>query len=197
MSTYQISILITMGRLANTGLYYQLSSLETVSAFLIIGVTFRSLQNHSHHNDMMHKLSVPRDGMRRYIYDIWQPLTLLLVTISFTALFFTKSDPDSFGSGESIYTESYGPFFCNADGKLEETDSGYHPFWDPQLYFTTNVAFGEFPFSSAKVIDAAWDAVVGRGGQFLAAAVAYRTLRRSFTLTMETCTVTIPAAASL
>jgi hypothetical protein len=76
----------------------------------------------------VHKLSVPRDGMRRHICDTWQPLTLLLVTISFTALFFTTSDPDPFGSGGSIHTESYGSFFCNADGKLEETESGYHPF---------------------------------------------------------------------
>jgi hypothetical protein len=141
---------------------------------------------------MLHKFSVPRDGVRRYMYDIWQPLTLLIVTIWFMAFFFTTSS--SFDAMGSIY---YGQFFCNADGKLEGTESYHDPLWDPQLYFTINIAFGKFPFSSAKVIDAAWDAVVGRGGQFVAAAVAYRTLRRSFTLTMETCTVMIPAVASL
>jgi hypothetical protein len=131
---------------------------------------------------------VPRDGTRRYIYDIWQPLTLLVIVTSFAAAFFYNYD-------SSIYP--YDDFFCNADGNLEKLDYDYEPMWDLQLYFTINIAFGRFPFSRAKVIDAAWDAVIGRGGQFVAAAIAYRILRRSFTLTMEICTVTIPAAASL
>jgi hypothetical protein len=133
----------------------------------------------------------PRDGTRRYFYDIWPPFTLLVITVSFTSTFFTVYQ---------LYASSkyhVDLFFCNADGKLESTDSSYQPFWDPNLYFTINIAFGELPYSGAKVIDAAWDAVVGRGGQFVAAVVAYRTLRRSFTLTMETCTVTIPTATSL
>jgi hypothetical protein len=124
----------------------------------------------------------PRDGTRRYFYDIWPPFTLLVITVSFTSTFFTVYQ---------LYASSkyhVDLFFCNADGKLESTDSSYQPFWDPNLYFTINIAFGELPYSGAKVIDAAWDAVVGRGGQFVAAVVAYRTLRRSFTLTMETCT---------
>jgi hypothetical protein len=133
---------------------------------------------------------VPRDGMRRYLYDIWQPLMLLALTASFTAAFFTHYDPSV-----SLKSPNDG-YFCNADGKLEELNWSYEPFWDARLYFTVNMAFGLFSFSCAKVIDAAWDAVVGRGGQFIAAAIAYRTLRRSFTLTMETCTVTIPAATS-
>jgi hypothetical protein len=39
--------------------------------------------------------------------------------------------------------------------------------------------------------------MIGRGGQVVAAMVAYRTLRRSLTLTMETSTVTIPCVVSL
>ena len=140
---------------------------------------------------MLRHCNVPCDGMRRYIYDIWQPLTLLFVTVSFTAAFFTKYNPPASTKDDSDF------FFCNADGKLEKTDQGYKPFWDPQLYFIINIAFGEFSFTRVKVIDAAWDAVVGRGGQLVASVLAYRTLRRSITLTMETCTVTIPAVASI
>jgi hypothetical protein len=134
---------------------------------------------------------VPRDGTRRYIYDIWQPLTLLVIVTSFAAAFFYNYNP--YPTTQSPYDD----FFYNADGNLEKLDYDYEPMWDLQLYFTINIAFGSFPFSRAKVIDAAWDAVIGRGGQFVAAAIAYRILRRSFTLTMEICTVTIPAAASL
>jgi hypothetical protein len=134
---------------------------------------------------------IPQDGMRRYLYDIWQPLTLLVLTISFTAAFFATYDP------RTSTTESEDFFFCNADGNIEASDYSYEPFWDARLYFTVNVPFGSYPFSAVKVIDAAWDAMVGRGGQVLAAMVAYKTLRRSLTLTMETCTVTIPCVVSL
>jgi hypothetical protein len=136
-------------------------------------------------------LQIPRDGKRRYMYDIWQPLILLLITASFTAAFFTSHDPYT----SAIDQDSL--FFCNADGKLEENNDDYKPFWDPHLYFTINIAFGEFRFSNVKVIDAAWDAVVGRGGQFVAAVVAYRTLHRSLTLTLEDRTVLIPTVTSL
>jgi hypothetical protein len=140
---------------------------------------------------MLRDCKVPRDGIRRYIYDIWQPLALLVVTVSFTTFFITKFDP--YASMQS----GYDWFFCNADGTLVVVNDTYRPFWDPQLYFSVNIPFGRLPFSRAKVIDAAWDAVVGRGGQFVAAVLAYRTLRRSLTLTMETCSVPIPAVASL
>ena len=140
---------------------------------------------------MLRDWKVPHDGMRRYIYDLWQPLALLFITISFTAAFFTFYNP--YAPTQSLNKW----FFCNADGNLERTAYYYKPFWDPQLYFTVNISFGRLTFSRAKVIDAAWDAVVGRGGRFVAAVVAYRTLRRSLTLTMETCSVPIPAVVSL
>jgi hypothetical protein len=101
---------------------------------------------------------------------------------------------DFYAFRESIYDD----FFCTPDGKLEETNP-YDSYQScSQSFLTIDIPFGHnLPFLSAKVIDAAWDAVIGRGGQLVAAAVACRTLRRSFTLTTETCTVMIPAAASL
>jgi hypothetical protein len=133
---------------------------------------------------------IPRDGVRRYLYDTWQPLTLLLLTTCFTAAFYSNyHSPASQKPGDF--------FFCNADGNVEKSEASYQPLWDPRLYFTVNIAFGRFAFSTVKVIDAGWDAVVGRGGQMLAAVLAYRTLRRSLTLTMETCTVTVPTIVTL
>jgi hypothetical protein len=142
-------------------------------------------------NITLQDFKVPRDGMRRYFYDIWQPLALLVITASFTSAFFATHDPYSKAQSAEDW------FFCNADGKLEQANHEYKPFWDPQLYFTINIALGRLPYSNVKVIDAAWDALVGRGGQFVAAAVAYQTLRQSFTLAMETNTVTISAVVSL
>jgi hypothetical protein len=39
---------------------------------------------------------------------------------------------------------------------------------------TINVAFGSYSFGIAKFIDVIWDVVVGRGGQFVLAFIAYR-----------------------
>jgi len=129
--------------------------------------------------------------MRRYIYDIWLPLALFLIATSFTAAFYATYDPyASTTAGEVFY-------FCTVDGKVERKLDEYKPFWGPRLYFTVNIAFGKLSFSTVKIIDAAWDAIVGRGGQFIAATLAYPTLRRSLDLVMEACTVKIPAVTSL
>jgi len=133
--------------------------------------------------------TVPQDGYRRYLYNIWQPLTILVLTASFAATFFTFKDP---------YASTSDLFYCNADGKVQMLeDGGYKPFWDPNLFFTINVSVGDnLSFTLAKLIDAIWDLGVGRGGQLLAAVIAYRVVRRSLTLVMETCTVTIPTVTS-
>lgn len=133
---------------------------------------------------------IPRDGTYRYLYDTWQPLALLVLTVCFTAIFYSVYTPFATIPSNDL-------FYCNADGNLVKALGWYKPLWDPELYFTVNIAFGKFAFSTAKVIDAVWDAVVARGGQMLVAMVAYRILRRSLTLTMEASTVTMPTVATL
>lgn len=139
---------------------------------------------------MLLESKVPRDGTYRYLYDTWQPLAVLVPTLLFTTVFYTTYKADKLTKPDAF-------FICSDSGYVERTRDDYNPLWDPRLYFTINMAFGNFAFSTVKVIDAAWDAVVGRGGQFVAALLAYRTLRRSFTLTMETCTLAIPTVTSL
>lgn len=133
---------------------------------------------------------IPRDGTYRYLYDTWQPLTLFVLTVCFTAAFYSVYTPVATIAPNDL-------FYCNSDGNLIKALGYYKPLWDPEMYFTVNIAFGKFAFSTAKVIDAVWDAVVARGGQVLAAMVAYRTLRRSLTLTMEASTVTMSTVATL
>jgi hypothetical protein len=151
------------------------------------------MENPTSHNEPGPESSrwkIPRDGVWRYLYDIWQPLVLLLLTTCFTAAFYSTYNPQVSQNPDNL-------FFCNADGNVEKSEPEYQSLWDPDLYFTVNIAFGRFAFSIVKVIDAGWDAVIGRGGQMLAAVLAYRTLRRSLTLTMETSTVTMPTVATL
>jgi len=139
---------------------------------------------------ILHDREVPRDGTRRYLYSIWQPSALLLLTIPFIAVFYAVYSPDTFEKPDV-------DFFCNADGKIEKKTNDYRPLWDSRLYFTINMAFGQMPFSKVKVIDAVWDVVVGRGGQVIAGMIAYRTLRRSLTLAMEQCALAISTVTLL
>lgn len=121
--------------------------------------------------------NIPRDGKCRFLYDIWQPLILLTLTACFMLSFSTNYNPSASKNHDDL-------FFCNADGSIEEkTAQVYNPLWDPQMYFTINIAFGEFAFSVVKIIDALWDTIVDRGGQMIAGLVTYRVLRRSLTLT--------------
>jgi hypothetical protein len=139
----------------------------------------------------------PQDGIRKYFIEIWQPGLLLTITTCFTVIFYSVyRDPYT---SRNLEYQFHGNdlFFCNADGNVEKSEPRYNPFWDPRLYFTINLAFGQFTFSTVKVLDASWDVIVGRGGQMLTAIIAYRILRRSFTLTMETLAVTIPTVAAL
>ncbi|KAL1582392.1 hypothetical protein WHR41_08894 [Cladosporium halotolerans] len=120
---------------------------------------------------------IKSDGARRYMFDIWQPLLLLMLMTIFTATFYSYQDP---------FASSSDDFFCNADGNVQLQNFGmYKPFWDPNLFFTINIPYGTFSFTAAKIIDAGWDLVVGRGGQMVAALMAYRILRRSLTLILE------------
>jgi hypothetical protein len=134
--------------------------------------------------------TVPQDGLRRYLYDIWQPLIILVLTASFACTFFAVKDP---------YASTSDLFYCNADGTVQMREAGgYKPFWDPKLLFTINVSAGDnLSFTQAKLVDAVWDLGVGRGGQMLAGVVTYRVLRRSLMLTMESCTIAIPTLVSV
>lgn len=125
------------------------------------------------------------DGAKRYLSDIWQPLLLLIFMTIFTTTFYSYQDP---------FARSNDSFFCNADGNVQRQDFGkYKPFWDPELFFTINIPYGTLSFTAAKIVDACWDAVVGRGGQMLAALMAYRVLRKSMTLILESRSMPIPA----
>lgn len=131
----------------------------------------------------------PLVGIMNSLHHAWKPLLLIMLTGPFTIIFFSTQDP---------HTSTENWFYCNAEGNVAKRAPGVYNFlWDPHQYFTINITFGQLSFTSAKIIDACWDAIVGRGGQVLAGLSAYRVLRRSFTLTMETCEISIPTVASV
>lgn len=128
-----------------------------------------------------------QSGTGRAFRDIWQPLSIFVLTITFTVGFFAAKDP---------FLSTDGHFFCNADGSVAPSGK-YQLLWDTKLYFTINMSFGKFSFTVVKVIDACWDTLVGRGGQMLVAIVAYRVLRRSIALSMEICSYPISTVTAI
>lgn len=138
---------------------------------------------------MLRPAQLRKNWAFQYLRHIWQALALLLLTVSFTAGFFANQ-------GSAVVTSK--PFFCNADGSIQTQSNGfYSTFWDPKLFLTINIAHGNFSFTTAKVIDACWDVIFGRGGQVVAAMVAYPVLRRSLTLVMETYMIPTATTTSI
>ena len=71
------------------------------------------------------------------------------------------------------------------------------PFWDPTLFLTVVLGFGELDFPAARAIDFCWDLVAGRGGQLLLAIATYRIVRKSLLLTIERDALSLPAFTTL
>jgi hypothetical protein len=71
----------------------------------------------------LHAWTVPQDGFRRYFYDIWQPLVILVLTVSFAGTFFALKNP---------YASTSDLFYCNADATVQMLETGltggYKPF---------------------------------------------------------------------
>lgn len=118
---------------------------------------------------MAPRLSLPLDDATgwRFLYETWQPLTLFLLTLVFTTVFYTNYK--STNANEVV---------CDTSGNIQGAYLGYNPLWDVQEYFSINIVFGgQLSYTHAKIIDACWDVLFGRGGQMVVGMVAYRVIR--------------------
>lgn len=123
----------------------------------------------------------------RFFSTHWEPFAIFFSATIFTTLFFPLRSR-SISGGEAI--------ICNADGNVIES-FGTESLWYIEEYFAINMLFPNFTFTEAKVVDACWDIVVGRGGQAIAAILTYRTLRRSISLTMEGSALSVSAVTAI
>lgn len=62
---------------------------------------------------------------------------------------------------------------CYPNGMWKEAAGATWRIMDSSYFFTPNLSFGAMSFTQVKVIDVAWDLIVGRGGQMLLAWVNY------------------------
>lgn len=74
---------------------------------------------------------------------------------------------------------------CYPNGLWKELPGATWRIMDSSYFFTPNLSFGAFTFTQVKVIDIAWDLIVGRGGQILLAWVNYRVFNEWLVYHME------------
>lgn len=73
--------------------------------------------------------------------------------------------------------------YCDPGGNFDFTQT-YNP-WAREHTFQITLGFGRMTFTQAKAIDVVWDVVVGRGGQFLLAAICFHVFSKSLGLRLE------------
>ncbi|KAF5852028.1 hypothetical protein GGP41_000789 [Bipolaris sorokiniana] len=74
---------------------------------------------------------------------------------------------------------------CYPNGLWKEKPGATWRIMDSSYFFTPNLSFGAFTFTQVKVIDVAWDVIVGRGGQLLLGWVNYRVFNEWLVYHME------------
>ncbi|KPM44322.1 hypothetical protein AK830_g2296 [Neonectria ditissima] len=87
----------------------------------------------------------------------------------------------------SIFTrgsDSY-PDACHPDGNFSPFSDTYD-WWAPEGFFQITLRAPEVSFAAAKVIDIAWDVVIGRGGQTVLAWVTWRVFADFLTVSIAT-----------
>ena len=62
---------------------------------------------------------------------------------------------------------------CYPNGEWKEAPGATWRIMDSSYFFTPNLSFGRFTFTQVKVVDIAWDLIIGRGLQMLLAWVNY------------------------
>jgi hypothetical protein len=74
---------------------------------------------------------------------------------------------------------------CYPNGLWSEREDATWRIMDSSYFFTPNLSFGRMTFTQVKIIDIAWDLVIGRGGQLLLAWVNYKVFNEWILYHME------------
>ena len=137
------------------------------------------------------KLVLPqpcRDDNIQRAKAILVPLSLLITFIAAVTGLFDGLTHIVVGLGSgSTYP------YCSPNGQIQylSLTNDYHDLWDPSLFLSVTLGFGRFSFAEAKIIDVAFDLIVGRCSQLLLAFAVYPILRRSFLRSMEVSGISI------
>ncbi|KAH4191342.1 hypothetical protein HBH42_123790 [Parastagonospora nodorum] len=118
-----------------------------------------------------YKQEIPNSSKFR---EKWSPfpyrtfLTILLLPLALLPIV-------TLSSAAEIASQSYiRHLSCYPNGLWKFSPTATWEIMDSSYFFTPNLSFGNMTFTQVKVIDIAWDLVVGRGGQLGLAWVNYR-----------------------
>ena len=108
-----------------------------------------------------------------FFHDKYELVFLILVLVNAIPLVLLASYTPTLAKRLASYS-----CLPNGDFVLPGTAS----LWDKKLFFSIDILVskeGGWDFTRAKVIDIAWDAIVGRGGQVLLTYIAYRVFHKA------------------
>jgi hypothetical protein len=118
-----------------------------------------------------------RSALAVFVVQLAWPLILLLGSVAFTASFFLLHTSQAYDNTTPG---------CLANGRaIFPWNQTVNEYWDPSTALSITLGVGQYTYPEAKAIDVAWDILVGRGGQFLAASFAWRVITKSLYLSME------------
>jgi hypothetical protein len=149
------------------------------------------MQPHPHftplNQDDTHEKLTPHDNhhnlQKPTFRTQWSPfpwrtcLTILLLPLSLAPII-------SLSAAAEVASQSY-IRDCYPNGLWKFASSATWEIMDSSYFFTPNLSFGAMTFTQVKVIDIAWDLVVGRGGQVMLAWVNYRVFNEWLVYFME------------
>ncbi|KAL1798367.1 hypothetical protein ACET3X_002404 [Alternaria dauci] len=139
------------------------------------------------HNDS--KSNTPRQWPQKdreaAFRDKWSPfpwrVTLVLLTLPLALAGIV-----SLAAAAEVVSQSYiKGRDCYPNGLWKEASGATWRIMDSSYFFTPNLSFGAMTFTQVKVIDVAWDLIIGRGGQLLLAWANYRVFNEWLVYHME------------
>ncbi|OBS29478.1 hypothetical protein FPOA_03415 [Fusarium poae] len=128
--------------------------------------------------------SIPRYKSSKLRRLLWEFLASITIVSLLIALFFLTF---------RVNLQSTDPCGPDGDFRLKTDQDDYFIYnsnlWALSGFFEVTLGWGEFDFTTAKLIDVAWDLVIGRGGQAIMSLIAWRV----FTEYLEVSLATKPA----
>ena len=94
------------------------------------------------------------------------------------------------------YQTDYNGGACLPDGTFSLKHDTYN-YWAASGFFQITLGFGSLSFAEAKIIDVAWDVVIGRGGQAILALLSWNVFADYVTATMQIAPVTFKTFRTL
>jgi hypothetical protein len=126
-----------------------------------------------------------KEGRKPTFHEKWSPfpwrLTLIVLTLPLAlATIVVLAAAAEMASQSYILGRD-----CYPNGMWKEATGATWRIMDSSYFFTPNLSFGTFTFTQVKVVDIAWDLIIGRGGQLLLAWVNYRVFNEWLVYHME------------